>query len=584
MGGAQGEAYISTLNATGLTREETLAREAIQNSSDSWNEENGRAKPTIEFRRRLLSGRNIVAFTRDLQLESIAARRDRLGLVEESLLDHIGQSGKTMTLLFVEDFGTHGLYGDAHDPNSHFYRLLLSLGDSAKARGREDSGGSYGFGKAAYFLNSRLHTIVAYSCFRDAVGVLTHRLFGCGFFNRHEDNRVSYTGRAWFGLSSAARQDSPEVDPIEGHDACALANRLGFKPRDENNLGTSLLIVDSRVDLDALRADIETWWWPKILEHGLDVVLIDEEAESDIHPRPRRRDDLRPFIDAYQIATGHVEAIKPHQKLETFNRIEQCETGALGLAVLTPEQESKVSEERCNCVALVRGPRMVVEYLPVSNEMPSIAGCFVGHADLERYLKLAEPPAHNKWDPRADRLTLEAGKGTRVVKSALDRIKRKSKDFQNSAAPPAPPKLNRLTRLERALGRYFMTKDKATTKPEHGEAPVHLHFLDEPAIVQEGGEALRMKTRLEIRAKETAPDEMKLRLKLHCSILEEETHEGDSLPIAVSVTGVETASPDDDPTVFDFVLRRESKARFAVLSEPYDPNWTVGFRPELTPL
>ena len=36
MGGATGEAFVNTLQGTGMTPSSVLAREAIQNSADAW--------------------------------------------------------------------------------------------------------------------------------------------------------------------------------------------------------------------------------------------------------------------------------------------------------------------------------------------------------------------------------------------------------------------------------------------------------------------------------------------------------------------------------------------------------------------
>jgi hypothetical protein len=372
---------------------------------------------------------------------------------------------------------------------------------------------------------------------------------------------------------------------VLNEEAAGLTSDLWFAKRKSlAEQGTSLLIVDAALSMEDLLAGIETWWWPRLLEHDIDVSLIDEDAGTESFPRPRRRDDLKPFMDAYQIALGRSEPMRPHQKREDFYRVEQLAAGDLGLAMLTPEQEASIDESRRNCVALVRAPRMVIAYLPVSTVSPPVVGTFVGHADVEKYLKLSEPPAHNSWDHKADRLTIDGGRGARLVKSILDRIKKKARDFQNSATPPAPPRPNRLQRLERALGRYFMTRDNRQRQEGPEETPVHLVFQSEPTAKPVGDGMLGMTSRFEIRLKDDGPEEMRLRLQVNCSILENESHAGDGLPMDIQVAGVEAQASAQDPTIFDFTLSKGARARFTVTSAPYDPNWSLRFQPEVSPI
>jgi len=584
MGGPTGEAYVSTLNATGLSREETLARESIQNSSDAIADD--QQKVTIHFRKKVLKGTKAVALLDALGLNSLRERRDHLGLAQGSIFDAAPGPGSELAVLYVEDFGTVGLTGEPHDPASNFYRLLLSLGDSAKSREEDGSGGSYGFGKAAYFLNSRIRTIFAYSAFKDATGdSLESRLFGCGFFNRHSWQDTSYTGRAWFGAYNRPTASYPVVDPIRNSHALDFAKTLGFKPRlTPEDQGTSIMIVDTDLAIQTLLDSIETWWWPKLIENQIDILILDEEKGEEHHPRPRssRRADLKPFIDAYQVAVRSVEPIRPHQKLEEFNRLENLEAGSLGLVMLTPEQETIVSDHQKNCVALIRLPRMVIQYLPVSSTTPTIVGSFIGHADIEKYLKLSEPPAHNLWDPNAERLEIDRRIGARLVKSVLDRIKRKSREFQNSAIPPTPPRQNRLQRLERALGKYFMTKGHAGDKPDTGAAPIHLGYLVEPNATPAGDGSLEMKCRFEIKLKDDAPESLRLRVKMNCNILEDETHKGDDLPFEITVGGVDATPAPTDAHTLDFELSKSQKARFSIKSSPYDSALSVSFGQEVS--
>lgn len=188
MGGATGEAFVNTLQATGMSPNAVLAREAIQNSSDAATNP-GKEKVRVVFRRVQFIESQKTKFVQRAGLSScIAKRAECLELQTGHCLTSLNDPDVPLSLLYIEDYLTHGLYGDPHDDSSHFFRLLLSLGDGSKSRGGKESGGSYGFGKSVYSANSRIHTIFAYSVFdKKYVKNGVHaRLMGCSYFNSHK--------------------------------------------------------------------------------------------------------------------------------------------------------------------------------------------------------------------------------------------------------------------------------------------------------------------------------------------------------------------------------------------------------------
>lgn len=169
MGGAAGEAYSNVFAGTGMDPAETLAREAIQNSVDAALPAQAN-KVRVAFRRVVLTGGDKVRFVESLDLASFSERREALELPPQNSADHLADPSVPLDLLYIEDYETHGLFGDPHDSESHFHRLLFSLGDSAKARSDDATGGSFGFGKAVYSTNSQIRTIVAFSVFEPTAG------------------------------------------------------------------------------------------------------------------------------------------------------------------------------------------------------------------------------------------------------------------------------------------------------------------------------------------------------------------------------------------------------------------------------
>ena len=265
MGGATGAAYTNPLLGTGMEPAAVLAREAIQNSTDAQVKD---AKVRVNFRRVTLTGKPKSDFIKAMGLDpALSARRASLKLPRDTCLDTLKDSDRPLQLLYIEDYGTCGLHGSPLKSKSHFFRLLLSLGDDSKNNDGGGSGGSYGFGKSVYSSNSRIHSIVAYSVFDpDLSGTpeKNHaRLMGCGYFNSHEHGGDEFSGRSWFGKPKPGGQ---AAEPLVDVDAHAFAEELGFAKRGKADRGTSSLVIDCGVDCEMLCESIEEWWWPRLLD------------------------------------------------------------------------------------------------------------------------------------------------------------------------------------------------------------------------------------------------------------------------------------------------------------------------------
>lgn len=582
MGGAAGEAYANTLKSPGMQPEHVLAREAIQNSVDAGL---GSPKVTVRFRQLSLKGKAKAEFVHAAELGGQAVRSEALELASPNCLETLDALNKPIELLYVEDYEAEGLSGDPHDKSSNFYRLLLSLGDRSKARTEKGTGGSYGFGKSVYSSSSAIQTIFAYTRFKDEDGREKTRLFGCGYYKSHEYRGKSYSGRAWLGTGK--RQDVQGrtiVDPLEDKRADNLAARLGFELRARGQTGTTILIVDASVDLGNIITGVEDWWWPRLIEQKLDVEAIDSKGEV-FFPRPRRNEQLRPFIDAFEIARG-VAAPKPGtQKLNPLSRLGDTNLGTCGFVVapLNAHGAPIVRPDRCNTVALIRAPLMVVAYKSFSETAPVVVGAFMGAEDIDLVLKKSEPPAHDRWDPESQNLRDVDGAGMEVVKAVLARVKGGLKRFQSEAAPPAPAKQKRLSILERALGSYFRPTGAGPKPPPDPTASLlHLEFSRQPHAAATDSGQLQLTSAFRVFLDSKAEDEpVRLRVRVSCPVLEDEGQEGEDLKLVIKVTGVDAEPDPEDHRLIRLTLAKGDKANFAVQSEEYDPAWTVRLRPEI---
>lgn len=583
MGGAAGEAYANTLKSPGIQPEHSLAREAIQNSVDAGL---GSAKVAVHFRASAITGARKKTFVEAAGLADIALRADALEL-GPNCLQTLDKPRAPLNLLYVEDYNAEGLSGDPHDKGSNFYRLLLSLGDRSKGRTARGTGGSYGFGKSVYSSSSAMQTIFAYTRFKATGDKEIIRIFGCGYYASHEFKKTIYSGRAWLG--SKPRKDDlgrVVVDPLEGAAADALAAKLGFRLRAEGERGTSILVVDAAVDMAAIVRGVEDWWWPRLIENKLDVEVHD--ADGTLHlPRPKKNEGLKPFIEAFDIARSRAEAKTGTQKFFRPNAEAGVALGTCGFVVvpLDANGAATVSSDRCNSVALIRAPLMVVAYKSVSESSPPVVGAYVAGEveELDLALKKSEPPAHDRWDPDSSNLREESGKSRQLVVAVLSRIRGGLRRFQSEAAPPTPATQRRLTQLERALGSYFKPQGHGGGKPpDSGPSPLHLEFSTQPFAEATEDGMLRLKSSFAFTLDDKSEeDEVDLRLRVNCPVLEDENAEGDDLKLSIVVEGVAAKVDESDPLVYRFTLGKHAKAKFRIESEAYDPAWTVRLRPAI---
>ena len=573
MGGASGEGFNNPLMGSGMEPEADLAREVIQNSTDA---QAPGEKVRVEFRRVTLTGKAKQDFVKSMSLDpALTSRRTYFNLPRGSCLETISDATKPLRLLYVEDYGTYGLHGSPTSRKSHFNRLLLSLGDGSKSTEAEGSGGSYGFGKSACSSNSRIHTIVAYSVFDPAQsGVLPKnhaRMMGCGYFRSHDHDDVEFTGRAWFGNPV---KGGGKVEPLVDNEAHEYAERLGFKRRDQSERGTSLLIVDCGVDCEALRGAIEEWWWPRLLddELGLDVALY-EQGQKLPPPRPRKRADLRPCIECFDLAIGLSMPTGQHQKTAPFNRLYNLHLGNYAFTVLGEEgAKDELLSEKLGCIALIRRPQMVIEYMNVGGALPlPCVGTFVAGPDVDTFLKRSEPATHNKWDSKSNRLSELEPEARDIVVKVLQRLKIVLRQFANAAMPQAPTQELRLKSLERLLGATF--KPPTTTAGGGGASPsdpISINFVDQPHIVAEqAGIATKGSFRISM-ADDADRPKVKVVVRVKCLVQEDEGVSTED-PISVSLHSDEVngsgSAAANGGIVFE--LEREANPLFTFRSAAY---------------
>lgn len=575
MGGATGEAYRNTLNAGGLGNEKLLAREALQNSVDAHLGAHETAPPRIRFTRLDVLAERVADFDHLLALSAgLGPRSAQLGLPQGNLLEALARGNVDIPNLLIEDWNAVGLGGSLKNTtkDSHFRNLLFELGYGTKARESASSGGSYGFGKSVYSKASSIRTIFVYSRFAPTkeTGGVSSRFMGCGYFEAHELDGETYTGRAWFG----AKRSESLVEPLTNQVADEFAEKLGIAPRGQEETGTSILILGCGVDLDEIRRGIEDFWWPRLIEHELEVELFDGDVEMD-PPRPKQRQELLPFIECYELVNKRAESTSDAQYVGGFHSINGRSPGSYAVCALPSadgEDESiEVDNPFANVVALMRQPRMVVQYAPMAlDHLEPIAGVFVADDSVDRTLKLSEPGLHNQWDEKSDRLSPEEAE---LVRTILKRLRQNVRNFQRQLRPPPPKQDGRVRELERLFGRFLKTTDRDKQKPPPpGADPIMIHWPAADRKVIDGKATVEGRVRMQLRDSADRPSQRAV-IRITANVLVDDTRvKGDAIPVTLTLgPGTEAAEVEGNKILAE--LFRDQPIEVGFRTDAHDASW-----------
>lgn len=487
-------------------------------------------------------------------------------------------------MLLIEDFGTPGLEGDHRDPESPWFRFLLSIGDSGKTETGAHTGGSYGYGKTALSSASRFATIFAYTRFRDGRDEKT-RLMGCAYLDAFSRGRARFTGRAWLGRKLESQGDI--VDPLENDEADRLAAALSVEVREPGRLGTTVVVLDPVPEMtpEGIVRAVETWWWPRLQDEELDVVVVDSSGRE-LRPAPTKRADLEPYRRCWTLVTNRDgRPDTERERVMTFNKLQGKALGNLALVAVAAddtekdEQAENAATVPVDRVALVRFPKMVVQYFdPGGRADVRVVGAFRADDDIDDVLRLSEPPEHDKWEATNRRLPTEDDK--EIVRTVVKRIKDNVRKFRREVRPPPPPVSQVADFLSTTLADWFSAggKSKGGTGPE--AAPISIRYDRGPSLAAEDdrGERVRLEARIAVALAERQATALPLRVTFACSLLEEEQTSEEE--VVLKVKPPEGVRPDPrEKNAFEGELAPDEIWRFDISSEPYESDWSVRLEP-----
>ncbi|MEU6120939.1 hypothetical protein [Streptomyces sp. NPDC047123] len=324
----------------------------------------------------------------------------------------------SIRIMTVSDRGTNGLGGPirAHEIAKGRQDFVAFVRNVGEPRDTRLGGGTYGFGKAVFYLLSGLGTVLVHTRCRNEDGQLETRLIGCALWHSFRSvdetgDERRYTGRHWWGDASGE-----VIDPLLGPAAEETARQLGLTPFGEDETGTSIVVLEPQLDglepkeAAAYLAETVAWHlWPKMLERA-DGSLpmrfsVTCEGRDFPVPDPRTTSPLSLFVDAYaQLATDEGRTISCQRPVRELGRL-----GLVQRPVIPPApspaarraMEMVQVERSLHHVALMRPAELVVTYWAgreTGAELLSYAGVFRATEDMDATYAEAEPPTHDAWN------------------------------------------------------------------------------------------------------------------------------------------------------------------------------------------
>ncbi|MFE2916021.1 hypothetical protein [Kitasatospora indigofera] len=409
-GGITADGLLGQLGRPQLSRLTILVREAAQNSWDARCPDQAVVRFQLDL---VTAGAAHVGEWRRLFAGGLPAQADTDGAFKKIAL------APSVRYLAVSDRGTKGLGGptrsDARQSaRREWLRFVLNSGDRENGHQQATSGGTFGYGKGAFFLASKVGCAFVYTRFEDEDGSLRSRFIGTAVRKAYWHDGSRYTGRHWWGSP-----DTEHCEPM--HDAAAdeTARRLGLPGFAGDETGTTVVVVEpdltdptlpdsespeemNAADAGAYLADAAAWnLWPIMLEERAARMAVTVTANGVRIPVPGPADDetLAFFAEAYRrTATGGGEVLsclKPRKELGDFSF-----EYTYGASVTSPAARELGLEGPPHHVCLIRGPELVTRYY-AGPERPSphvgYSGVFKVSEELDPVFARSEPPTHDAW-------------------------------------------------------------------------------------------------------------------------------------------------------------------------------------------
>lgn len=382
---------------------EALVRESIQNSLDVHDPESG--KPVVvEFKFGSINDpqETIPAF---LEIEEhIKGAKDYIlskgnssaDLYFDPMLSFMENHRKSFPYLCVSDYNTIGMNYAGKDAPSRFFSFMNNGFNDKNDPG---SGGSYGIGKAAYYMFSEIRTILISSMFKDESN-MNHLVFkGSSKLTTH-----MFRGQK---LYNKGHYDKDTANPITEKDDIPA----DFLRKD---MGTSIFImgIDDSINCkenyrrEIIKSVLRNFWLA-IYEKKLEVI-VDFETDpnsSDYIDKAR----LKELMTLFQEYDNKNEYTSPRPYFEAVTTASVFNPQAPKQPAVYFDNNDPVfgharfylikNNQLHDRFIKMRSPRMFVSMEKVAGKR-GFNGVLVCDDSWDRLLKQAEPPAHDNWEKR----------------------------------------------------------------------------------------------------------------------------------------------------------------------------------------
>lgn len=451
---------------------ETLVRETGQNSLDHVAQPGGQVHMRFSVIELTKGSREYEAFSESVHFDALREHLEEASKTKSKLATRLKggvkrlERAEKLRLLRIDDYGTTGLFGSesttGREENNPFASLVRNNLDSSKQT--STAGGSFGLGKAVLWRCSDLSTVLFASDIaapKRAEGQPEAvRFIGKTELTWHALEENECAGPGWLGkevqgtpgrsmwvdnadldvlqLSRAPDRHPPGVDPTRASGTSILV--LAFQdPQAEDEPDPSTL-------LDQIAEAAAVNFWPIMVKERLWVsteYLLNGQVKEQTpqvdptdyvfelcdallrHEADEVEDDLVNSGDVVRVDIPHRVPATEDDKNELRPFPNELEATCQLVVRLAGDEE--VASDQLDSVALVRGRGMVVRYWPRRNIVvgarPFHAVLLAGRAAgtdspqvaADQFLRLSEPPAHDRWEYNAEiKEKYEWGAGTRL--------------------------------------------------------------------------------------------------------------------------------------------------------------------------
>ena len=569
-------------------------REGIANCVDaSLAAQRGSGSLGLDFYFEEFHGADSLHYWRLLDLKSLAARCasggiDRVKDLGLSIADCLTDGPqKPIRILTVIERAGGGMPGSLDDPDSVLLRALMNVGE---AQVRSGAAGSYGFGKAAVAQASRLRTMIVYTCtpIGNQKDGISRRLMGISYWGGHTFNGARYTGWGVFGSKS-----NGEISTLDDDDADSFAASLDIpvrSPSIEEDIGTTFMIIDPMFGAEELKGAVEVFWWP-LLQRTREVTLDLNIYDIDGSKIPINIDDSHPelgqFVSAFRSA--ETSRMTGQDVNSTEEIVLNREAGITSLQVT--QSESPIETPT---VALMRSPLMVVSYIAPRGANRPIVGVFVAHEKTNENLRRVEPAEHDKWLKRRVAGLNASTQDIRISKLVNEEINNAAVSLRSPEPEPVAGLVDFSKHFPAIDGAVARPKPP-TTKPKKQRLVrvnlVHSNLdnivqVERPQRIVEPDGKFRATATVNFwldsdRAKRVKRDYLDATVRIGARIHEDG---GTGAWLGANVNQIVVGNEptffakthgDDAASVFEGRFLKGQNIYFEVITETYDPDWTV---------